>query len=317
MVTAEEALKSDDPKIVKRLRGSIGAQISCDIDLLDKELSKKSNQSFEVERISHQLIKVQRKKLLDHFDLIQKLHEQYVVIREEGENSEAENALELADIDYMQKITVKVCSVLDNLTLYDEAMSAASTLKGLVKNNDETRNNCIKAKKDFTIVYDKIISEIDKIELLEDKSEAKITMIKTFPTEVLLHNVHTAFGEVKKYCTKLQDSSKITELGDVEGKAMLSYDEEYAKQLDIEIKLKMYEQIKLPPGLPAAEETTGGVKAMPLKITKPDNISFSGQARDFATFKRDFLAIVVPHREASQIGIYLKQAIPEKCKHLI
>ena len=74
--------------------------------------------------------------------------------------------------------------------------------------------------------------------------------------------------------SKRHFGSKITELGDVEGKAMLSYDEEYAKQLDIEIKLKMYEQIKLPPGLPAAEETTGGVKAMPLKITKPDNIFF-------------------------------------------
>ena len=64
---------------------------------------------------------------------------------------------------------------------------------------------------------------------------------------------------------------------------------------------------------------TGGepIRAAPLKINKPDNLTFSGQARDFATFKRDFLAIVVPNRDAAQVGIYFKQAIPEKHKHLL
>ena len=41
MVNAEEALTSDDPNIVKRLRGSISTQISCDVKLLEKELAKK------------------------------------------------------------------------------------------------------------------------------------------------------------------------------------------------------------------------------------------------------------------------------------
>ena len=55
----------------------------------------------------------------------------------------------------------------------------------------------------------------------------------------------------------------------------------------------------------------------PIKINKPDPIKFSGQPRDFATFKRDFEAIIVPHRSAADIGLYMKQAIPSKDLHLI
>ena len=90
MVTADEALKSDDPKEVKRLRGSISTQISCDINLLQKELSKKVEKGFDYGRISPQLIKTQKKKLLGHFELIQKLHERFIQVREEGLDEETE-----------------------------------------------------------------------------------------------------------------------------------------------------------------------------------------------------------------------------------
>ena len=77
MVTAEEALKSSDPKEIKRLRGSISTQITIDINLLTKELAKKTDGSFDLEKMCHQIIKIHKKKLSTHFDLIQKLHERY------------------------------------------------------------------------------------------------------------------------------------------------------------------------------------------------------------------------------------------------
>ena len=40
MVTVDEALKSDDPKDVKRARAAISTQISCDVGLLKRELGK-------------------------------------------------------------------------------------------------------------------------------------------------------------------------------------------------------------------------------------------------------------------------------------
>ena len=58
-------------------------------------------------------------------------------------------------------------------------------------------------------------------------------------------------------------------------------------------------------------------KVTPIKINKPDPIKFSGQPRDFATFKREFEAIVVPRRDPSDVGFHLKQAVPSKHRHLL
>ena len=55
----------------------------------------------------------------------------------------------------------------------------------------------------------------------------------------------------------------------------------------------------------------------PIKLNKPDPIKFSGHPRDFASFKRDFEAIIVPNRSAADIGLYLKQAVPAKDAHIL
>ena len=54
-----------------------------------------------------------------------------------------------------------------------------------------------------------------------------------------------------------------------------------------------------------------------MKINKPEALKFSGDARDYAAFKRDFMAIVAPYRDSAQIGIHFKNAIPEMHRHLI
>ena len=55
----------------------------------------------------------------------------------------------------------------------------------------------------------------------------------------------------------------------------------------------------------------------PIKLEKPGKITFSGNARDFATFKRNFEAIVVPNRPAADVGLHLYQAVPQKDRHLL
>ena len=40
-------------------------------------------------------------------------------------------------------------------------------------------------------------------------------------------------------------------------------------------------------------ELSESCKAVPLKISKPDAVKFSGQSRDFASFKCDFMAIIL------------------------
>ena len=45
--------------------------------------------------------------------------------------------------------------------------------------------------------------------------------------------------------------------------------------------------------------------------------TFSGQTRDFAKFKRDFEAVVVPDRHPLHVAEYLRQAVPKKYHHLL
>ena len=45
--------------------------------------------------------------------------------------------------------------------------------------------------------------------------------------------------------------------------------------------------------------------------------TFSGQTRDFAKFKRDFEALVVPDRYPLHVAEYLRQAVPEEYHHLL
>ena len=113
MVTATEALESSDPKIVKRLRGSISTQLSCDINILEKALSHKVDGSYDFGKISPQLVKTQKVKLKNHFDLVQKLHEKYIEVREEGLNDDEENSLIKDDINYIEQLTSKVYPVLE------------------------------------------------------------------------------------------------------------------------------------------------------------------------------------------------------------
>ena len=45
--------------------------------------------------------------------------------------------------------------------------------------------------------------------------------------------------------------------------------------------------------------------------------TFSGHAQDFARFKRDFEALVVPDRYPLHVAEYLRQAVPKEYRHLL
>ena len=90
MATAEEALKSNDPKVMKRLTRPISTQLTCDINLLEGQLTKKKDGKYDLDQINHQIMKIQKKKLHTHLDLIEKLHDRYLAIHEEGLNDDEE-----------------------------------------------------------------------------------------------------------------------------------------------------------------------------------------------------------------------------------
>ena len=104
MVTVTEALTSEDPKVVKRLRGSCSTQISCNLNILEKALSQRINNDYDYGKISPQLIRTHKAKLQNHFDLVQKLHDKFIELREEGSDEKEEEQLLKEDISYIQDI---------------------------------------------------------------------------------------------------------------------------------------------------------------------------------------------------------------------
>ena len=71
------------------------------------------------------------------------------------------------------------------------------------------------------------------------------------------------------------------------------------------------------PALSSTLNDSSSHYSTPIKLNKPDPIKFSGEPRDFAAFRRDFEAIIVPNRSPADIGLYLKQAIPAKDVHIL
>ena len=127
-----------------------------------------------------------------------------------------------------------------------------------------------------------------------------------------------------KYALKLQgDSEK-----DIETKIQFKRSAEQLEVGKINIDLSKIleakrissERSKLSTSSPALHSTMRDCSTphvTPIKLNKPDPIKFSGQPRDFATFKRDFESIIVPNRAAADIGLYLKQAVPAKDVYIL
>ena len=57
--------------------------------------------------------------------------------------------------------------------------------------------------------------------------------------------------------------------------------------------------------------------AAPIKLEKAETIGFTGSARDYARFKREFEMIVVPNRSKTEVGLRLRQAVPKENRHLL
>lgn len=145
MGLSEEALKSSDVALIKRCRSSMSTQISSDLILLNRELSKKDDSRYDLSSINDQLVQSKKKHLNDHFELILKLHERYIELRTEGVTETEESELMIADMKYINDIETKVYAAKALLAQYDEELkvkikttslcnSLEPTTVGLAKN---------------------------------------------------------------------------------------------------------------------------------------------------------------------------------------
>ena len=53
------------------------------------------------------------------------------------------------------------------------------------------------------------------------------------------------------------------------------------------------------------------------RLEKVENLKFDGHYRSWAAFIKEFKLLVHPNRDAADIGMRLKQAMPARFSHLI
>ena len=165
MGKSEEALKSDDVALIKRCRSSMATQITADLLMLNRELNKKVNESFDLPSINDQVVQSKRKHLSEHFELILKLHERFVELRAEGVTEAEEQDLIQADITFIDAIEMKVYATKDVLSKYDDALKASIKSKSLQDSLGQTKLSFKDAKDRFNMISDKIKKEC--FELIE------------------------------------------------------------------------------------------------------------------------------------------------------
>ena len=122
MGLSEEALKSTDVVLIKKCRASMSTQITSDLTLLNRELSKKDDTRYDLSSINDQLVQSKRKHLEVHFKLVLKLHERYIELWTEGVTEAEETELITADMTYINNIETKVYAVKALLAQYDEEL---------------------------------------------------------------------------------------------------------------------------------------------------------------------------------------------------
>ena len=176
MGKSEEALKSEDVALIKRCRSSMSTQITSDLNLLNRELSKKVDGCYNLSSINDQLVQSKKKHLNDHFELMLKLHERYVELRVEGVTEAEEQDLIQADMNYIEEIE----------TIF-------------------SRNLCR-----FKMITNKVKSECwDVVENTED-SQTKQNLISTLPLDTMLRDMTDSYNELKLSSSKLAECLRAT-----------------------------------------------------------------------------------------------------------
>ena len=183
----------------------MSTQITSDLTLLNRELSKKDDTRYDLSSINDQLVQSKRKHLEAHFELVLKLHERYIELRTEGVTEAEETELITADMTYINNIETKVYAVKALLAQYDEELKVkvkTASLSGLL---DPTSVAFNIAKENFNMIVKNIKSKsCDIVESIEDKS-LKESTIYTLPLDTMIKTITTSFDELKLQSGKLTE----------------------------------------------------------------------------------------------------------------
>ena len=122
-MSGEEALKSTDVTVKKKVRSAVKGQITTAVNKLGVLLDVKSEGDFDHEKIGRIQIKETHEKLKKSFQLFTKLHDQVLQLRDVDKDEKEEEKAILQEESYSEDVSNKVYPVLEKVVKYEKSFS--------------------------------------------------------------------------------------------------------------------------------------------------------------------------------------------------
>ena len=293
-MSVEEGLKSTDVEVVKQARGVAKSRVTKFIKTLKLLLICNSTGIFLIDEIDAEKVEENYSKLEKNFDDFLELHERCLVFQSGAINIDPNYADEVSNL--FSKITRdynKYKKVLKNRSK-EEYISGLRDQVNALKSTLEAKGSAAKYIIDSEDINVQKTASLSKEELR--------SALSNYTTKAEEYKRAISDDNEQKY-TPAEDYSEVTKQV-----------EEMCVQLQ-SFSLK-YPICESKSGITdRSEEIPGSCIVKLQKLTCP---KFSGIPRDFGQFKRDFNQIVnVPGRPDVEIGMNLREAVPDKYKHYI
>ena len=323
----ETALKkSRDVNEIKKYRGAIKAQVSSALSKLEALFSRKVADDFDHGSIITSEVNQVEVRLKDKLELFLKLHDRCCELRDEGADADQEIELANQDDEFSEEVTSKVYPMYGQIEAYYQSVSRFELAKKLAKNIPDLERKYEDSFAAFKFTMRNAQQVVQCLHGLRDDEISEAANVQVQPAEKIKDELRKHYDEVVSISNELKDALKAR--GDNEDtiKQKVKFDrlEEMEKVGNINVDLEKIVNVQK---LNSSKNTTSphilsstfkeSESGTPIKLNKPDPLKFSGQARDFASFKNKFETIVIPHRSAVDIGVHLLQAIPAKHQHLV
>ena len=333
---AEKALeKSEDVTELKKFRGAIKSQITNNVNKLNELFAQKVADDFDHKTINQDEVNQVEAKLRRNFDLFLKLDQKCCDFREEGADATEEIELVQKDAEYSEEVTSKVYPLFRQLKAYYQSVAEDEAKKANEKTKQNTVNNIPAFEKKFEDslavfkVSKKNAQQVAQcLNNLKSDEICEAAIVQVQPAESTKEELKKYFDEVIANANELKDAlqTRGDDADSIKEKVKFDRLEEIEKIGNINIdldkivnvqKLNSSKNTTSSPILSSTFKESETGSGTPIKLNKPDPLKFSGQSRDFASFKNKFETIIVPNRSAVDIGVHLLQAIPAKHQHLV
>ena len=289
-MSVEEGLLSVDAEVIKNARGVAKGKVTKYTRALSDALVLE-DEKFIFQDIDDERVELAHKGLETSYDQFQDLHERYKQFKPDPIPTTGSLVAEF-EVNYFAEASTKVATVLKTYARYKKAKKLNE-----LEIDISSLNGTLQGK----------ISAANKI-LASDSTEDKNKAARAVRNELS--------SCLKEYNSKVKEFSNMKVTGkDPEGKFSTIDNDRSTITTQVEELCVELEVIAVSSGtVPVASRSDTSVVKLQ-KLTCP---KFSGTPREFGQFKRDFEQIVsVPGRSDVEIGSNLRDAIPEKHRHLI